>query len=131
MEDFRENLVVYGLKATAIRPAFGMAEMGSGITYYQPLQEAPLLFHRVDKSILQGTIKRVDIDHPNYSIFTDLGSVIPGITIRIVDEQNSVLREDTIGRLQVKGDAVSPGYYNNHNANNQSFLKMAGLILEI
>ncbi|MEH2154022.1 SDR family NAD(P)-dependent oxidoreductase [Nostoc sp.] len=123
VEDFRENLVAYGLKATAIRPAFGMAEMGSGITYYQPLQEAPLLFHRVDKSILQGTIKRVDIDHANYNTFTDLGSVIPGITIRIVDEQNSVLREDTIGRLQVKGDAVSPGYYNNHNANGQSFLK--------
>ncbi|MEH2040964.1 SDR family NAD(P)-dependent oxidoreductase [Nostoc sp.] len=123
VEDFRENLVAYGFKTTAIRPAFGMAEMGSGITYYQPLQEAPLLFHRVDKSILQGTIKRVEIDHPNYSTFTDLGSVIPGITIRIVDEQNSVLREDTIGRLQVKGDAVSPGYYNNHNANGQSFLK--------
>ncbi len=123
VEDFRENLVAYGLKATAIRPAFGMAEMGSGITYYQPLQEAPLLFHRVDKSILQGTIKRVDIDHQNYNTFTDLGSVIPGITIRIVDEQNSVLREDTIGRLQVKGDAVSPGYYNNHDANSQSFLK--------
>ncbi|MEH2225053.1 SDR family NAD(P)-dependent oxidoreductase [Nostoc sp.] len=123
VEYFRENLVAYGLKATAIRPAFGMAEMGSGITYYQPLQEAPLLFHRVDKSILQGTIKRVEIDHLNYSIFTDLGSVIPGITIRIVDEQNSVLREDTMGRLQVKGDAVSPGYYNNHNANSQSFLK--------
>lgn len=123
VEDFRENLAAYGLKATAIRPAFGMAEMGSGITYYQPLQEAPLLFHRVDKSILQGTIKRVEIDHPNYSTFTDLGSVIPGITIRIVDEQNSVLREDTIGRLQVKGDAVSLEYYNNHNANSQSFLK--------
>ncbi|MEH2367592.1 SDR family NAD(P)-dependent oxidoreductase [Nostoc sp.] len=123
VEDFRENLVAYGLKATAIRPAFGMAEMGSGITYYQPLQDAPLLFHRVDKSILQGTIKRVEIDHPNSNTFTDLGSVIPGITIRIVDEQNSVLREDTIGRLQVKGDAVSPGYYNNHNANSQSFLK--------
>ncbi|MFN6483320.1 MULTISPECIES: SDR family NAD(P)-dependent oxidoreductase [unclassified Nostoc] len=123
VEDFRKNLVAYRLKATAIRPAFGMAEMGSGITYYQPLQEAPLLFHRVEKSRLQGTIKRVEIDHPNYSTFTDLGSVIPGITIRIVDEQNSVLREDTIGRLQVKGDAVSPGYYNNHNANSQSFLK--------
>ncbi|MEH2355903.1 SDR family NAD(P)-dependent oxidoreductase [Nostoc sp.] len=123
VEDFRENLVAYGLKTTAIRPAFGMAEMGSGITYYQPMKKAPLLFHRVDKSILQGTIQRVDIDHPNYNTFTDLGSVIPGIIIRIVDEQNSVLREDTIGRLQVKGDAVSPGYYNNHDANSQSFLK--------
>ncbi|MEH1920966.1 SDR family NAD(P)-dependent oxidoreductase [Nostoc sp.] len=123
VEDFRENLVAYRLKATAIRPAFGMAEMGSGITYYQPIKEAPLLFHRIDKSILQGTIQRVEIDHPNYNTFTDLGSVIPGITIRIVDEQNSVLKEDTIGRLQVKGDAVSPGYYNNQNANDQSFLK--------
>ncbi|MEH2140418.1 SDR family NAD(P)-dependent oxidoreductase [Nostoc sp.] len=123
VEDFRENLVVYGLKATAIRPAFGMAEMGSGITYYQPIKEAPLLFHRVEKSIFQGTIQRVDIYHPNYNTFTDLGSVIPGITIRIVDEQNSILREDTIGHLQVKGDAVSPGYYNNHDANSQSFLK--------
>lgn len=123
VEDFRENLLAYGLKATAIRPAFGMAEMGSGITYYQPLQEAPFLFHRVEKSILQGTIKRVEIDHPNYNTFTDLGSVIPGISIRIVDEQNSVVKEDTIGRLQVKGDAVSPGYYNNHDANTQSFLK--------
>ncbi|MGV0104579.1 SDR family NAD(P)-dependent oxidoreductase [Nostoc sp. DSM 114160] len=123
VEDFQENLVTYGLKATAIRPAFGMAEMGSGITYYQPHQEAPLLFHRVDKSRLQSTIKRVEIDHLNHHIFTDLGSVIPGITIRIVDNNNSVLKEDTIGRLQVKGDAVSPGYYNNHDANSQSFLK--------
>ncbi|MEH2085007.1 MAG: SDR family NAD(P)-dependent oxidoreductase [Nostoc sp.] len=123
MENFRENLVVYGLKATAIRPAFGMAEMGSGITYYQPIKKAPLLFHRVEKSIFQGTIQRVEIDHYNHHTFTDLGSVIPGITIRIVDEQNSVLREDIIGHLQVKGDAVSPAYYNNHNANSQSFLK--------
>ncbi|MBD2776527.1 non-ribosomal peptide synthetase [Iningainema tapete] len=123
VEDFRENLVAYGLKATAIRPAFGMAEMGSGITYYQPLVDAPLLFHRVDKFTLQGTIKRVEINHPNHNTFTDLGSVIPGVTIRIVDEQNSVLTEDTIGRLQVKGDAVSPGYYNNHDANQKFFLK--------
>ncbi|MFN6477376.1 SDR family NAD(P)-dependent oxidoreductase [Nostoc sp. DedQUE07] len=123
VEDFRENLVVYGLEATAIRPAFGMAEMGSGITYYQPTKEAALLFHRIDKSILEGTIKRVEIDHTNYHTFTDLGSVIPGVKIRIVDEQNSVLTEDTIGRLQVKGDAVSPGYYNNYDANSQSFLK--------
>lgn len=122
VEDFRENLVASGLKATAIRPAFGMAEMGSGITYYQPLQEVPLLFHRLDKSILQGTIKRVEITYPNYNTFTDLGSVIPGVEVRIVDEQNSVLTEENIGRLQVKGDAISPGYYNNYDANNQSFL---------
>jgi len=34
--EVRERLGVYGLNQTAIRPAFGMAELASGITYYQP-----------------------------------------------------------------------------------------------
>ncbi|MDX5437163.1 MAG: AMP-binding protein, partial [Pontibacter sp.] len=38
VEDFISNLSEYGFKKTAIRPAFGMAEMGSGVTYYQPTE---------------------------------------------------------------------------------------------
>ena len=123
VEEFRKKMAAYGLKKTAIRPAFGMAELGSGITYYQPTAETPLTFHRVDKSSLTGTIKRVGAEHPNNNIFADLGSVIPGVTIRIVDTESSVLPEDTIGRLQVSGDAVSPGYFNNPEANQTSFLE--------
>jgi acyl-CoA synthetase (AMP-forming)/AMP-acid ligase II/acyl carrier protein len=123
VEEFRKKMAAYGLKKTAIRPAFGMAELGSGITYYQPTAEAPLTFHRVDKSSLTGTIKRVGAEHPNSNMFADLGPVIPGVTMRIVDTENSVLPEDTIGRLQVSGDAVSPGYYNNLEANQTSFLE--------
>lgn len=121
VEEFLEKMAGYGLRKTAIRPAFGMAELGSGITYYQPTAETPLTFHRVDKSSLTGTIKRVEAEHTNSDVFADLGPVIPGVTIRIVDEENSVLPEDTIGRLQVSGDAVSPGYYNNPEANKESF----------
>ncbi|WP_424101096.1 condensation domain-containing protein [Moorena producens] len=123
VEEFMENMAAYGLSKTAIRPAFGMAELGSGITYYQPTAEAPLKFHRVDKDSLKGTIKRVGAEHPNSSIFADLGPVIPGVTIRIVDEEKSILPEDTIGHLQVSGDAVSPGYDKNPEANRASFLE--------
>lgn len=123
VKDFIESLAIYGFKKTAIRPAFGMAEMGSGITYYQPTTEKPLLFHTVDKSSLNGSIKRVNPEHPNCSTFTDLGAVIPGVTIRIVDKDNSVLSEDTIGYLQVKGDAVFSGYYKNPEANKEVFVE--------
>lgn len=123
VEEFIENLAPYGFETTAIRPAFGMAEMGSGITYYQPTQEQPILRHTVDKASLKGAIRRVSPDHPNCSVFTDLGPVIPGVSIRIVDAQNAVLMEDTIGRLQVKGAAVSPGYYKNPDVNREVFLE--------
>jgi surfactin family lipopeptide synthetase A len=123
VEDFIDNLVIYGFKKTAIRPAFGMAEMGSGITYAQPTTAEPLLLHAVDKFSLQGVISRVDSNHPNCSIFTDLGAVIPGVSIRIVDEHNNLLHEDTIGHLQVKGDPVFKGYYKNAEVNNQVFTK--------
>ena len=123
VEEFMEKMATFGLNKTAIRPAFGMAELGSGITYYQPTAQTPLTFHRVEKSSLKRTIKLVEAEHPNSDVFADLGPVIPGITIRIVDEEDSVLPEDTIGRLQVSGDAVSPGYYNNPEANKESFLE--------
>lgn len=123
VKDFIESLAIYGFKQTAIRPAFGMAEMGSGITYYQPTTEHPLLFHTVDKSSLSVSIKRVKPEHPNCSTFTDLGAVIPGVTIRIVDKENSLLSEETIGYLQVKGDAVFSGYYKNPEVNKEVFVE--------
>lgn len=98
------QLQPYHLSQTAIRPAFGMAEVGSGITYNTNETEA-FKFH-----VEQG------------GTFADLGTPIPGITLRIVDEQNHVLREGEIGYLQIKGDAVSKGYYHNTEANQAAFL---------
>lgn len=124
VEDFIDNLSVYGFKKTAVRPAFGMAEMGSGITYFQPTEAQPFLRHVLDKASLSGggPIRRVGLDHANCSVFTDLGPVIPGVSIRIVNAQNELLSEDTVGYLQVKGDAVSPGYYKNPEVNKEVFL---------
>jgi myxalamid-type polyketide synthase MxaB len=121
IEDFLDRLAIYGLAKSAIRPAFGMAELGSGITYYQPTDTEPLKFHRVAKSSLEGKIKRVKAEDPNSVTFADLGSVIPGVVIRIVDRDNNVLPEDTIGYLQVKGEAVFSGYYQNPDANREAF----------
>jgi acyl transferase domain-containing protein/acyl-CoA synthetase (AMP-forming)/AMP-acid ligase II/acyl carrier protein len=108
-----EKLAGYGLKKTAIRPAFGMAELGSGVTYYQPTEANPINFHRVDSSSFEGAIAN--------GTFADLGAPIPGVAIRIVGNTGVVLPENTIGCLQVKGDVVFPGYYNHPQANAEAF----------
>lgn len=123
VSDFIETLNrQYNLQKTTVRPAFGMAEMGSGITYFEPTKEQPLLFHTVDKNSLNQTLKRVHPDHPQATTFTDLGLPIAGVCLRIVDHENNLLPEETIGNLQVKGDPVFPAYYKNSSANQEAFL---------
>jgi len=121
VENFLANLTTYGLKNTVIQPAFGMAEMGSGTTYFQPTPALPLKFHIVDRDSLQGSLAPVTVNHPNHITFISLGPPIPGITIRIVDNNNQLLPENTIGHFHVKGEAVTAGYYKNPEAN-QVFL---------
>jgi acyl-CoA synthetase (AMP-forming)/AMP-acid ligase II len=123
VNDFLSRLTPYGLPRTALRPAFGMAELGSGITYFQPTEETPVMIHSVDRASLTGSLVRVEPNHPQSIAFTSLGPVIPGVSIRIVNDHDSVLPENTIGHLQVQGAAVSPGYYKDPEANEQVFLK--------
>ncbi len=122
VKNFLDRLHPYGLITSAIRPAFGMAELGSGITYSQPDQTESLIFHCLDKTSLKDKIKYTENNNPNSIIFTDLGKPIPGVSLRIVDAKNNILPENTIGNLQVKGDVVFPGYYQNSQANQEVFI---------
>jgi acyl-CoA synthetase (AMP-forming)/AMP-acid ligase II/thioesterase domain-containing protein/NAD(P)-dependent dehydrogenase (short-subunit alcohol dehydrogenase family)/acyl carrier protein len=125
VEEFIENLTPYGFRKTAIRPAFGMAEMGSGITYYQPTEEEPLKRHTLGKMntlTLKNHLRQVLADHVKAPTFIDLGPVISGMSMRIVDSENALVQEGQIGYLQVKGNAVTSGYYKNPEVNQEVFL---------
>ncbi len=91
-----------------------MAEVGSGVTYYQPTEAKPINFHQLDTSSCAEIRSRTNT-------FADLGAPIPGVAIRIVDSGGVILPENTIGCLQVKGDVVFPGYYNHPQANAAAF----------
>ncbi len=49
IRQFLEGLAPFGLKSTAIRPAFGMAELGSGITYHVETPDHPLKFYSMPR----------------------------------------------------------------------------------
>ncbi len=116
MQDCLAKLMPYGLKATALRSAFGMAELGSGITYSPP--DTALSVH----SALPPHLEAIENKIPHKSLFTSLGVPIPGITLRIVNENHQVLPEGRIGYLQVQGEAVANGYYRQPSATQEAFL---------
>ncbi|ABA21232.1 AMP-dependent synthetase and ligase [Trichormus variabilis ATCC 29413] len=98
--NFLKLLRPYGLPTNAIHPAFGMSETSSGITYS-------------DSFSLESS--------SDDSLFVELGLPLAGASLRIVDENEQIVTESTIGRLQVQGASVTSGYYQNPQANQEIF----------
>ncbi len=97
---FIRLLQTHGLPGDALRPAFGMSETCSGITWSR------------------GFTLENSSDEQS---FVDLGPCIPGAEMRVVDETNQLLPEGESGRLQFRGGSVFSGYYKNPKENAQAF----------
>ena len=121
VQDFTRKLAAHGLPRTALRPAFGMAELASGVNYYQPTEQRPVHIAYIERGSLDSALTKVTADDPRAIGFTSLGPIIPGASMRIVDERNQVLPELTIGRLQIAGGPVMRGYFENSSANQSVF----------
>ncbi|WP_022849859.1 AMP-dependent synthetase/ligase [Limisalsivibrio acetivorans] len=57
----------------------------------------------------------------NCEVFGTLGPPVHDTQLRIVDEEGNTLPNGEEGEIQVKGDQVFPGYYNNDEENEKSF----------
>lgn len=97
---FLQLLLPHQLPATAMRPAWGMSETCSGVTY--------------SKRFLLETTRDDDA-------FVDVGEPIPGVCIRLVDQNDQPVLEGKMGRLQIRGISITDGYHGNPEANQKSF----------
>lgn len=118
-KDFLNKLKPYKLSSKVLHPTWGMCETCSGTIYNQdfdnnPLSGVQLLSKKDRKIVCNGKIEESDV-------VTEIGVPIPGCEIKIVDENNNLLEEDTIGRFLIKGDSITQGYYENSTANQESY----------
>ncbi len=93
-------LAPHGLPATAMRPAWGMSETSSGVTYSRCF-----------------TLAATRDEDP----FVEVGSPIPGVQLRIVDQDDAPMPEGKSGRLQIRGVSITEGYHENPEANQKAF----------
>lgn len=97
---FLRGLAPFGLRGDAMKPAWGMSETCSGVTFNGDFSP--------DTSS----------DEDN---FVEVGAPIPGVTVRIVDAGDRVVEEGRDGRLQIRGAPVTSGYLNNPEATDDAF----------
>ncbi len=121
-EEFMRRLVAFGASPAAMTPAFGMAELATGITYNKDWDRG-LRAYWIKKSSLTGVLEDAPAADPDAIPFICVGKPLPGVAIRIVDGENRVLPERVIGVLQIKSPCVTAGYLHNEVANREVFVE--------
>jgi|GEM_PF-2257812 len=119
--EFLRLVAPFGIQPHVMQPAFGMAELCTLVTYQNQFHPEHGV-HRMAKSSLGGRLERRDVEDASTVTFVDLGPPNPGVQLRIVDVDNRLQPEGVIGRLQVRGKVVTPGYLHNEAANREAFV---------
>ncbi|UFZ03305.1 amino acid adenylation domain-containing protein [Bradyrhizobium ontarionense] len=121
MRELATQAAKFGLPASALQPAFGMAETCTCITY--ELDFDPVRSVRWARRSSMGTDSTEFSDHPapDTTGFVSLGAPVAGVALRIADAAGLTAREGQIGRLQFQGPVITPGYLDNAAANAAAF----------
>ncbi|WP_151737534.1 non-ribosomal peptide synthetase [Paenibacillus tengchongensis] len=122
IKEFLDATRAFGVAEQVMQPAFGMAEVCTCMTFCNDFSRDVHAVH-VLKSSLHGHIELVGESQLHDALtFVSSGRTVRGVEIRIVDGHNKILPEGVIGRFQIRGGVVTPGYLNNAEANNESLV---------
>ncbi|MER6993003.1 fatty acyl-AMP ligase [Saccharopolyspora hirsuta] len=107
---FTEAGTRFGLSPTSMVCAFGMAEATLAVSF-APLGRG-LEVDVVDADALeqQRRAEPVPPDSARARQFALLGGPLPGLEVDVVDDAGRRLGEREVGRLRIRGAAVTPGY---------------------
>jgi acyl-CoA synthetase (AMP-forming)/AMP-acid ligase II len=118
---FTEALAASGVGESVMYPVYGMAEATLSISYPRP-GEVPRIV-AVDRNELAagGTVRALPGVGPGAKQVVSVGRPVHGVQVRIRGSGRESLRDRQLGEIQIRGDAVSPGYYGDPAATGQLF----------
>jgi acyl-CoA synthetase (AMP-forming)/AMP-acid ligase II len=119
--EFLDRLAPAKLKRTAMFPVYGLAEASLAVSFPPagaPLQTLPLNRHRMN---VGDPVERVpNTDKDAVEILSE-GKPIPYSLVRVAGDDEQPLAEGRIGHVHISGANVTHGYYENPQANADSF----------
>ena len=121
VERFIARFAPYGLRRGALMPVYGLAESALGLTF-PPVGRGPLI-DRIDRErFLRSGVASIAVDTGRAQLsVVSCGAVLPGHSIRIVDERGAVLPERAQGRIEFLGPSATSGYFRNPGGTEQLF----------
>jgi fatty-acyl-CoA synthase len=108
VEDLIDAGRPFGLKPSAILPAYGMAETTLAVSFSEC--NAGLVVDEVDADLLAALRRAVPSTKGNTRRLASLGPLLHDIEARIVDEDGNVLPTRGVGVIELRGEPLTPGY---------------------
>ena len=108
VEDLIEAGKPFGLRPDAILPAYGMAETTLAVAFSEC--GAGLVVDEVDADLLAALRRAVPATKGNTRRLASLGPLLRDLEARIVDEDGNVLPTRGVGIIELRGEALTPGY---------------------
>lgn len=108
VEDLCEAGAPFGLKPEAIIPAYGMAETTVAVSFSECGRG--MVVDEVDADLLSVLHRAVPANKGHTRRLVSLGRPLPGLEVRVLDEDGAVLPARGVGVIEVRGRPVSRGY---------------------
>ncbi|WP_458464352.1 condensation domain-containing protein [Paenibacillus sp.] len=121
-KEFLHQLTPFGLSTDSIVPAYGMTEFSGSLCFSRTFDHSETggILH-INKDSLNDELLIVDSPNTDETMaFVEIGEVIPGISLRIVNDRNILLPEAHVGKVQLKGDSIITEYFKNQEATNNA-----------
>ncbi|GIG21122.1 hypothetical protein Cch01nite_18460 [Cellulomonas chitinilytica] len=107
---FARHFAPSGLTPHAMTPCYGLAEATLAVTIAEV--EAPMTVDWVDREVLTGAGQAIPADPGAAAArgVVSCGAPVPGIEVRVT-EGGRPLGERAVGSIEIRGEAVTRGYY--------------------
>ena len=108
---FTRTMAAHGLRPNAVFTVYGLAEASLAVSF--PRLGAPLATVHLDRAALRvGEAARLGgADRNPLDEFVLLGPAVPGTEVRIVDDAGVPCAERVLGRVEIRGENVTAGYF--------------------
>jgi acyl-CoA synthetase (AMP-forming)/AMP-acid ligase II/aryl carrier-like protein len=114
--EFLERMQVFGLRASAMFPVYGLAEASVAVSF--SVAGAGLEVAHVDRARLSlgDRVRPLAAEDPAAVPFAILGSAVPDCELRITDDAGAGVPDEVVGHVEIRGANVSAGYYHDEEA---------------
>lgn len=120
LERFYRRFKSYGLKKTALFPVYGLAE--NTVALATPELNREVRIDTIAKLPFESEMKALPANpYETFLEFVSEGKPIPHHAIRIVDDNNEILPERHVGKIQFQGPSAMRGYFRNEDATRQIY----------
>jgi acyl-CoA synthetase (AMP-forming)/AMP-acid ligase II len=121
MDEFLNRLGSARLARNAMFPVYGLAEASLAVSFPQPGAPPQVLSLNRHQLNVAERPQTDGVAQHDVLRLVGVGRAVPYCELRITDDQDQILGERQVGHIQIRGDNVTGGYFEDPELNRASF----------